>query len=122
MTLTMSSNFGMVCKPAPRTALNDQVLTELLIQELDDIVSKQCQTHGLIDDALRSYFTFTTNYKGLVPTNTDQELPYGLEILQGNTFTPNMTSHAAPSSFSSRSSSLHTRTMSAGRLSSVSWR
>lgn len=32
--------------------------------ELDDIVSTQCQTHGLIDDALRSYLTFVTNYKG----------------------------------------------------------
>ncbi|KAL8718004.1 MAG: hypothetical protein Q9225_004826 [Loekoesia sp. 1 TL-2023] len=44
--------------------MNDQVLTQFLIQELDDIVSTQCQTHGLIDDTLRSYFTFTTNYKG----------------------------------------------------------
>ncbi|KAL8928557.1 MAG: hypothetical protein Q9208_001791 [Pyrenodesmia sp. 3 TL-2023] len=32
--------------------------------ELDDIVSAQCQTHGLIDDALRSYITFVTTYKG----------------------------------------------------------
>ncbi|KAL8973359.1 MAG: hypothetical protein Q9183_000052 [Haloplaca sp. 2 TL-2023] len=32
--------------------------------ELDDIVSAQCPTHGLIDDALRSYLTFTTSYKG----------------------------------------------------------
>ncbi|KAI4260524.1 MAG: hypothetical protein LQ352_000220 [Teloschistes flavicans] len=34
------------------------------MEELDDIVSAQCQTHGLIDDALRSYLSFTTNYKG----------------------------------------------------------
>ncbi|KAI4097191.1 MAG: hypothetical protein LQ344_000601 [Seirophora lacunosa] len=32
--------------------------------ELDDIVSAQGQTHGLIDDALRSYITFVTSYKG----------------------------------------------------------
>ncbi|KAL9603651.1 MAG: hypothetical protein Q9219_000970 [cf. Caloplaca sp. 3 TL-2023] len=32
--------------------------------ELDDIVSAQCQTHGLIDDALRSYLTFIANYRG----------------------------------------------------------
>ncbi|KAI4290113.1 MAG: hypothetical protein L6R35_000601 [Caloplaca aegaea] len=32
--------------------------------ELDDIVSAQCQTHGFIDDALRSYITFVTSYKG----------------------------------------------------------
>ncbi|KAL8739222.1 MAG: hypothetical protein Q9181_000113 [Wetmoreana brouardii] len=32
--------------------------------ELDDIVSAQCATHGLLDDALRSYLSFTTKYKG----------------------------------------------------------
>ncbi|KAL8713935.1 MAG: hypothetical protein Q9220_002081 [cf. Caloplaca sp. 1 TL-2023] len=32
--------------------------------ELDDIVSTECQTHGLIDDALRSYLTFINNYRG----------------------------------------------------------
>ncbi|KAL8693161.1 MAG: hypothetical protein Q9218_001943, partial [Villophora microphyllina] len=32
-------------------------------EELDDIVSAQCQTHGLIDDALRSYLAFTANYR-----------------------------------------------------------
>ncbi|KAL8732171.1 MAG: hypothetical protein Q9166_002918 [cf. Caloplaca sp. 2 TL-2023] len=32
--------------------------------ELDDIVSAQCQSHGFIDDALRSYFAFISNYKG----------------------------------------------------------
>ncbi|KAL8808428.1 MAG: hypothetical protein Q9223_003814, partial [Gallowayella weberi] len=32
--------------------------------ELDDIVSAQCQTHGLIDNVLRSYFAFISNYKG----------------------------------------------------------
>ncbi|KAK0516881.1 hypothetical protein JMJ35_000036 [Cladonia borealis] len=32
--------------------------------ELDDIVSAQCQSHELIDNTLRSYLTFTTNYKG----------------------------------------------------------
>ncbi|KAL8702771.1 MAG: hypothetical protein Q9201_004047 [Fulgogasparrea decipioides] len=31
--------------------------------ELDDIVSAQCPTHGLLDDALRSYLSFTTKYK-----------------------------------------------------------
>ncbi|KAL8760331.1 MAG: hypothetical protein Q9199_000113 [Rusavskia elegans] len=32
--------------------------------ELDDIVAARCQSHGLIDDALRSYFAFVSNYKG----------------------------------------------------------
>ncbi|KAL8658391.1 MAG: hypothetical protein Q9226_001035 [Calogaya cf. arnoldii] len=32
--------------------------------ELDDIVAARCQSHGLIDDALRSYFAFISNYKG----------------------------------------------------------
>ncbi|KAL8951682.1 MAG: hypothetical protein Q9222_002362 [Ikaeria aurantiellina] len=32
--------------------------------ELDDIVSAECQTHGLIDDALRSYLTFINNFRG----------------------------------------------------------
>ncbi|KAL8775001.1 MAG: hypothetical protein Q9209_000480 [Squamulea sp. 1 TL-2023] len=32
--------------------------------ELDDILSTQCQSHGPIDDALRSYFAFVSNYKG----------------------------------------------------------
>ncbi|SLM37135.1 Domain of unknown function DUF2013 [Lasallia pustulata] len=32
--------------------------------ELDDIVSAHCQTHALIDNALRAYLSFTTNYKG----------------------------------------------------------
>ncbi|KAL2057809.1 hypothetical protein ABVK25_002193 [Lepraria finkii] len=32
--------------------------------ELDDIVTTECQSHELIDNALRSYLTFTTNYKG----------------------------------------------------------
>ncbi|KAL9131910.1 MAG: hypothetical protein Q9217_000270 [Psora testacea] len=31
--------------------------------ELEDIVSVQCQSHELIDNALRSYLAFTTNYK-----------------------------------------------------------
>ena len=34
------------------------------IQELDEIVSVQCQEHELIDNALRSYLAFTANYKG----------------------------------------------------------
>ncbi|KAL8797546.1 MAG: hypothetical protein Q9195_000363 [Heterodermia aff. obscurata] len=32
--------------------------------ELDDIVSAHCETHELIDNTLRSYLHFTTNYKG----------------------------------------------------------
>ncbi|KAF6219369.1 hypothetical protein HO133_005195 [Letharia lupina] len=32
--------------------------------ELEEIVSAQCQSHELIDNALRSYLTFVTNYKG----------------------------------------------------------
>ncbi|KAI4165124.1 MAG: hypothetical protein LQ342_001401 [Letrouitia transgressa] len=42
-------------------------LSQWLMQfwdELDEIVSANCETHGLIDDALRSYLTFTANYKG----------------------------------------------------------
>ncbi|KZF21937.1 hypothetical protein L228DRAFT_262045 [Xylona heveae TC161] len=31
--------------------------------ELDEIVSAHCQSHALIDNALRSYLSFTTNYK-----------------------------------------------------------
>ncbi|KAG7009038.1 cell surface mannoprotein [Physcia stellaris] len=31
--------------------------------ELDEIVSAHCETHELIDNALRSYLNFTTNYK-----------------------------------------------------------
>ncbi|KAI9879242.1 MAG: hypothetical protein M1830_009173 [Pleopsidium flavum] len=32
--------------------------------ELDDIVSAHCPSHALIDNALRSYLSFTTSYKG----------------------------------------------------------
>ncbi|CAD6571718.1 MAG: hypothetical protein ASARMPREDX12_004663 [Alectoria sarmentosa] len=32
--------------------------------ELEEIVSAQCQSHELIDNALRSYLTFVTSYKG----------------------------------------------------------
>ncbi|KAL6721148.1 pre-rRNA processing [Lecanora helva] len=32
--------------------------------ELDEIVSAECCSHQLIDNALRSYLTFTTDYKG----------------------------------------------------------
>ncbi|KAL9118609.1 MAG: hypothetical protein Q9187_004842 [Circinaria calcarea] len=32
--------------------------------ELDEIVSAHCQSHELIDNALRSYLSFTTNYRG----------------------------------------------------------
>ncbi|CAF9907485.1 hypothetical protein IMSHALPRED_005543 [Imshaugia aleurites] len=32
--------------------------------ELEEIVSIQCQSHELIDNALRSYLNFVTNYKG----------------------------------------------------------
>ncbi|KAI9735866.1 MAG: hypothetical protein M1834_001331 [Cirrosporium novae-zelandiae] len=32
--------------------------------EIDDIVSANCQSHALIDNALRSYLSFTTKYKG----------------------------------------------------------
>ncbi|KAL8784446.1 MAG: hypothetical protein Q9213_003969 [Squamulea squamosa] len=33
--------------------------------ELDDILSAQCQSYGPIDDALRSYFAFVSNYRGI---------------------------------------------------------
>jgi DNA primase large subunit len=33
------------------------------LAELEDIVSAKCQTHQLIDNALRSYLHFTTNFK-----------------------------------------------------------
>ncbi|KAL8909320.1 MAG: hypothetical protein Q9207_000330 [Kuettlingeria erythrocarpa] len=42
--------------------------------ELDDIVSAQCQTHGLIDDALRSYITFVTTYKAEEYLHTEYDL------------------------------------------------
>jgi hypothetical protein len=32
--------------------------------ELEDIVSRQGATHELIDNALRAYLHFTTNFKG----------------------------------------------------------
>lgn len=34
--------------------------------ELDDILSVNCRSHELIDNALRSYFAFTSEYKGLL--------------------------------------------------------
>ncbi len=34
-----------------------------MLSELEDIVSANCQTHQLIDNALRSYLHFTTNFK-----------------------------------------------------------
>lgn len=37
--------------------------------ELDDIVSVQCETHELIDNALRSYLRFTTTYRGSCAPN-----------------------------------------------------
>ncbi|KAG8529283.1 uncharacterized protein KY384_005918 [Bacidia gigantensis] len=40
--------------------------------ELDDILSVQCEEHELIDNVLRSYLTFTTNFKGeYVQTEND---------------------------------------------------
>ena len=32
--------------------------------ELDDIVSVHCRSHASIDNALRAYLSFGTNYKG----------------------------------------------------------
>ncbi|KAI4148809.1 MAG: hypothetical protein LQ341_001481 [Variospora aurantia] len=46
------------------TGTPKRILSEDPSRELDDIVSAQCQTHGFIDDALRSYITFVTSYKG----------------------------------------------------------
>ena len=37
--------------------------TDSATEELDDIVSAKCATHESIDNALRSYLSFTTNYK-----------------------------------------------------------
>ena len=59
----MRSNFGMVCKPAPLDVAGLS-FTDVCFSELDDIVSAHCETHELIDNTLRSYLHFTTNYRG----------------------------------------------------------
>jgi DNA primase large subunit len=40
-----------------------QALTVAFFLELEDIVSSKCESHQLIDNALRSYLHFTTNFK-----------------------------------------------------------
>ncbi|KAI4153936.1 MAG: hypothetical protein LQ340_001991 [Diploschistes diacapsis] len=42
--------------------------------EIDDIVSTKCQTHELIDNALRSYLHFTTTYKAGEYLHTDHDV------------------------------------------------
>lgn len=81
-----------------------------------------CQSHGLIDNALRSYLTFTTNYKGKMWSGI---AGFELEILkkdQENTYEANMTSRAAPTSSWSLRSLQRIRTMFEGRLHAVSCR
>ncbi|KAL8742410.1 MAG: hypothetical protein Q9190_005106 [Brigantiaea leucoxantha] len=55
--------------------------------ELDDIVSATCETHGLIDDALRSYLTFTTNYKGEYLQSDDDIARCSYRLLDSTLFT-----------------------------------
>jgi hypothetical protein len=43
----------------------ESALTGLDFAELEDILSATCQTHELIDNVLRSYLAFTTNFKGI---------------------------------------------------------
>ncbi|KAL8862579.1 MAG: hypothetical protein Q9178_001077 [Gyalolechia marmorata] len=52
--------------------------------ELDDIVAAQCQSHGLIDDALRSYFTFISNYKGMNSSQNTAKLEDILMVILGD--------------------------------------
>ncbi|KAL8915574.1 MAG: hypothetical protein Q9171_000139 [Xanthocarpia ochracea] len=66
-------------------SLDDYVLYDFLsTSELDDIVAAQCQSHGLIDDALRSYFTFISNYKGMDGPRNKAKLEHVLMVILGD--------------------------------------
>lgn len=54
---------GMHLHPPPRKP-RGYLLTYPALVELEDIVSAQCESHELIDNALRAYLSFTTNFKG----------------------------------------------------------
>jgi hypothetical protein len=60
--LKVNSNSGTVI--APQSAHSCAVFANApWTAELDDIVSAKCPSHQLIDNALRSYLQFTTNFK-----------------------------------------------------------
>ncbi|MCJ1235595.1 hypothetical protein MMC14_003566 [Varicellaria rhodocarpa] len=54
--------------------------------ELDEIVSVDCHSHELIDNALRSYLSFTTNYKGEYLQNDDDITRCSYKLLESTLF------------------------------------
>lgn len=116
----MSSSSGTVCKPASTNKPLDHC-TDKPRPELDDIVSAHCQSHDLIDNALRSYLTFTTQYKGNCGPSTAPPLVL-TNLYQASTYIVKMKLLAAPTSFWHPLYSMRTETMSAGRLSILFYR
>ena len=114
----MRSSSGRVCKPALVKCVALTSCANIAFSELDDIVSVHCQSHELIDNALRSYLAFTSEYKCLYQqrNTTDQRRA---DAAQRNTSRPNMISRAAPLDFWSPNCSMHKRTMFACRWSAV---
>ncbi|OCK99682.1 uncharacterized protein K441DRAFT_157431 [Cenococcum geophilum 1.58] len=55
--------------------------------ELDDIVSASCQTHELIDNALRSYLSFTTKFKSEYLQSEYDIAKCSYRLIQGPLFT-----------------------------------
>ncbi|QDS71375.1 hypothetical protein FKW77_002657 [Venturia effusa] len=55
--------------------------------ELEDILSAQCQSHESIDNALRSYLAFTTNFKGEYLQSDDDIAKCSCKLLESAIFT-----------------------------------
>lgn len=118
---TTSSSSGMVCKPACLRRINRTRQLTQSFQELEEIVSAQCQSHELIDNALRSYLTFTTNYKGSPPSYPTIIEESSIDRWHGqeNTYIRNMILAAAAIGSLSPLSLLRIRTMCDSRSSAA---
>ena len=115
MSSKMRSNFGTVCAAA--TSSWEQARAHKRLSELDDIISASCRSHAQIDNALRSYLRFTSNYRGRILGAGGAKAD--AEVVQRNIFRQSMTWHDAPTNCFSLRCSRHTRTTCGGRLSTV---
>ena len=113
----MSSSSGTVCKPTPPTTSTFRMLIAPIR------VGRHCCRSMPVSRPHRRCAAFLLRFRGQL-----QRSGHSTEVVakthahpfqQGITCTPNMTSPAVPSSSSNRSSFPPTRTMFAGRLSTV---
>ena len=112
----MSSNSGTVHYHFNPGFTKEALLTKVPA-ELDDIVSTHCPSHALIDNALRAYLSFTTNYKGPHVPAIPAGSPEMLNNTQESISKPNTTLHGALTSFWSLHYLPRKRTMSGGKSS-----